>query len=424
VQSIYSKELLSIIFDSAIDGIIVINEKGEILMANPATKKLFGYEVEEMLGNNIRMLMPAHHSSKHDGYISGYMQTGERKIIGIGREVTGLRKDGSTFPFDLSVSELNLSDNQRLFAGTIHDISVQKEAQAKVEELNNQLEEKIIERTEQLDKVVSQLLQTNTALKNEISERKKIESKLIKSKEKVQTALESERNLYKMKSRFITTTSHEFRTPLSTILSSAKLIGRYSDENSQDNRLKHIRKIESSVKNLNSILYDLLTWNKLEENKIFSRPENFNLTVLAQEVLEEVKVDSKKDQNIYFEHEGKSCHVMLDPLLIKNILINLLSNALKYSKEGQSVYLKTQIYDNELYITVKDQGIGIPEEDRKHLFERFFRANNVEAIQGTGLGLNIVKKYVELMEGTIEFESTVDKGSIFYIFLPLPIKPY
>jgi signal transduction histidine kinase len=115
---------------------------------------------------------------------------------------------------------------------------------------------------------------------------------------------------------------------------------------------------------------------------------------------------------------------MLDPLLIKNILINLLSNALKYSKEGQSVYLKTQIYDNELYISVKDQGIGIPEEDRKHLFERFFRANNVEAIQGTGLGLNIVKKYVELMEGTIDFESTVDKGSIFKIFIPLQINPY
>ncbi len=424
MNNLYSKELLNIIFDSAIDGIIVINEKGEILMANPATKKLFGYEVEEMLGNNIRMLMPPHHSSKHDVYISGYMQTGERKIIGIGREVTGLRKDGSTFPFDLSVSELNFSENQRLFAGTIHDISVQKEAQAKIEELNSQLEEKIIERTEQLDKVVSQLLQTNTALKKEISERKKIESKLIKSKEKVQIALDSERNLYKMKSRFITTTSHEFRTPLSTILSSAKLIGRYSDENGQENRLKHIRRIENSVKNLNNILYDLLTWNKLEENKIFSRPENFSLRDMAQEVLEEVQAVSKKDQNIYFEHEGKSCQVVLDPILIKNILINLLSNALKYSKEGQSVYLKTQIFENELSITVKDEGIGIPEDDRKHLFERFFRANNVEAIQGTGLGLNIVKKYVELMEGTIDFESTVDKGSIFKIFIPLQINPY
>jgi signal transduction histidine kinase len=227
-----------------------------------------------------------------------------------------------------------------------------------------------------------------------------------------------------MKSRFITTTSHEFRTPLSTILSSAKLIGRYSDENGQENRLKHINRIETSVVNLNNIIHDLLTWSKLEENKIIFRPENFNLTDLAKEVLEEVQVVSKKDQNIYFEHEGKLCHVMLDPTFIKNILINLLSNALKYSKEGQSVFLKTKIFENELSITVKDQGIGIPEEDRKNLFERFFRANNVEAIQGTGLGLNIVKKYVELMEGTIDFESTVDKGSVFKIFIPLQINPY
>ena len=420
----YSKELLNIIFNNAIDGIIVINEKGEIQMANPATTRLFGYEVEEMLGNNIKMLMPSNHASNHDGYISRYKQTGERKIIGIGREVTGLRKDGSLFPFDLSVSELNFGENQRLFAGTIHDISAQKEAQAKIEELNSQLEARIVERTDQLAKVVSQLLQTNTALKNEISERKKIESKLIKSKEETQNALESERNLSKMKSRFITTTSHEFRTPLSTILSSAKLIGRYSDENGQENRLKHINRIETSVVNLNNIIHDLLTWSKLEENKINFRPENFNLTDLAKEVLEEVQVVSKKDQNIYFEHEGKLCHVMLDPTFIKNILINLLSNALKYSKEGQSVFLKTKIFENELSITVKDQGIGIPEEDRKNLFERFFRANNVEAIQGTGLGLNIVKKYVELMEGTIDFESTVDKGSIFKIFIPLQINPY
>jgi two-component system sensor kinase FixL len=417
VNLLNSSHFLKVIIENAIDGIIVIDEKGTIILANPSTYKLFAYEKGELEGKKINILMPGSFASRHDDYLNHYKNTGERKIIGIGREVVGMKKDGTFFPFNLSISEL-IINNVRYFAGTVHDISAQKEAQAKVEELNSILEARITERTEQLARVVNTLMETNKALRNEISERKNIELALLKSKEETQEALESEKNLSELKSRFITTASHEFRTPLSTILSSAKLIGRYADESGQESRMKHIKRIETAVKNLNNILYDLLTWNKFEENKILFRPVNFDLTELIKEVIEEVQIDSKIGQDIYYEHEGESKEIVSDPVFIKNILINLLSNAIKYSNEAQSVFVFSKIDASNIYLEVKDYGIGIPAEEQQFLFDRFFRANNVESIQGTGLGLNIVKKYVSSMNGEISFQSEQNKGSSFFIRIP------
>ncbi len=412
-----SSHFLKVIIENAIDGIIVIDENGTIILANPSTYKLFAYEKGELEGKKINILMPGRFASNHDDYLNHYKNTGERKIIGIGREVVGMKKDGTFFPFNLSISEL-IINNVRYFAGTVHDISAQKEAQAKVEELNSILEARITERTEQLARVVNTLMETNKALRNEITERKNIELALLKSKEETQAALESEKNLSELKSRFITTASHEFRTPLSTILSSAKLIGRYADESGQESRMKHIKRIETAVKNLNNILYDLLTWNKFEENKILFRPVNFDLTELIKEVIEEVQIDSKIGQDIFYEHEGESKEIVSDPVFIKNILINLLSNAIKYSNEAQSVFVFSKIDASNIYLEVKDYGIGIPAEEQQFLFDRFFRANNVESIQGTGLGLNIVKKYVSSMNGEISFQSEQNKGSSFFIRIP------
>jgi two-component system sensor kinase FixL len=417
VNLLNSSHFLKVIIENAIDGIIVIDENGTIILANPSTYKLFAYEKGELEGKKINILMPGRFASNHDDYLNHYKNTGERKIIGIGREVVGMKKDGTFFPFNLSISEL-IINNVRYFAGTVHDISAQKEAQAKVEELNSILEARITERTEQLARVVNTLMETNKALRNEITERKNIELALLKSKEETQAALESEKNLSELKSRFITTASHEFRTPLSTILSSAKLIGRYADESGQESRMKHIKRIETAVKNLNNILYDLLTWNKFEENKILFRPVNFDLTELIKEVIEEVQIDSKIGQDIFYEHEGESKEIVSDPVFIKNILINLLSNAIKYSNEAQSVFVFSKIDASNIYLEVKDYGIGIPAEEQQFLFDRFFRANNVESIQGTGLGLNIVKKYVSSMNGEISFQSEQNKGSSFFIRIP------
>lgn len=416
-------QILDTIFRTSVDAIVVINENGIIQMANPAIERLFGYSLNELLYKSVNILMHNRYAIAHDSYIKNYLNTDIKHIIGIGREVECQHKNGSIFPCDLSVSELMLEDGSRLFAGTIHDISVQKKAQATIRELNNHLEERIEERTAQLAKAINNLQKANAALRIEISERIIAEEELRKSKEEAQLLFLKEKELSDLKSRFISTASHEFRTPLSSILSSAKLIGRYQDEDGQEKRLKHISRIQSAVNSLNNILDDLLSWSKLEEGKILYNPVSFNLPELAIDALEEVQVFAKNNQQLIYNHIGDSGFVTLDPLYIKNILLNLLSNAVKYSGEGQVIQLESSFKDGKLHLKVKDKGIGIPIEDQAHLFDRFFRANNVSNIQGTGLGLNIVKKYIDIMEGNISFESDLKNGTVFHVTIPLKPQP-
>lgn len=242
----------------------------------------------------------------------------------------------------------------------------------------------------------------------DITERKKAETEAL-------NALQKERELNELKSRFVSMASHEFRTPLATILSSLTLIERYNKDGDEEKRAKHIARIKSSVGNLVSILNDFLSMDKLEEGMITNRPEKFDLTKLCQDIREEMQVMAKQGQIITYRHYGAATEVVLDEQLLRNILINLLSNAVKYSDEGKVVSFETVLRDNQLELTVTDQGIGIPIEDQQHVFSTFFRANNVTNIQGTGLGLNIVKKYLDLMGGQINFVSEPQKGSIFKV---------
>lgn len=354
---------LQAIIDTATDGIITIDERGIVETINPAGATLFGYEPEEIIGENIYVLMPQPHRSHHDQYVQNYLKTGNKKIIGIGREVHGLRKDGSTFLLRLSVAEVQL-ENRRIFTGIIHDLS---------------------------DRVLA------------------IEA---------QRALEEEKELNELKSRFVSMASHEFRTPLTSILSSATLISKYTDESTQAKRIKHVHRIQSSVRNLTNILNDFLSLSKLEEGKIAHNPNYFNLKPSIEEVIEEVEAMMKPQQKIVYQHNGQTDSIFLDEKLLHNILSNLLSNALKYSNEGQTIDLSSRVTDVSITIKVQDYGIGIPPKDQIRLFKRFFRAENVANIQGTGLGLNIVKRYLKLMGGTITFESQLNQGTTFTVVFP------
>ena len=420
IKSLNSDAVLRLqaIIETAIDGIITIDETGSIETVNPAAARLFGYEPEELPGKNIRVLMPNPFRHQHDSYISRYMNTGEARIIGIGREVSGMRKDGSTFPLRLAVSEV-LLENKRIFTGIIHDLSHVKEAEKKIQKLNEELEEKVIERTEELASVVNKLLNTNKKLQYEIAERKSAESALRESTKEIQKSLEKEKELSELKSRFVSMASHEFRTPLSTILSSISLLSRYTESNQQDKREKHINRIKSAVRNLNGILNDFLSLSKLEEGKIENQPFEFDIQELCPEVIDEIQGMLKDNQTIIHEGLGKPVLVKWDKRLVKNILFNLLSNAIKYSDEGKVIYLKERLKDDYLLIDIIDQGIGIPEADQPHLFTRFFRAANSMNIQGTGLGLNIVKRYIDLVGGSITFESQLNEGTTFTVCLPL-----
>ena len=242
-----------------------------------------------------------------------------------------------------------------------------------------------------------------------------------KEQDQVQRALEHERELNILKSRFVSTASHEFRTPLSTILSSVSLLSRYETKQDQIKREKHIERIKSSVKNLTGILNDFLSLDKLETGVVKSKPERFELMAFIQEICDQVAPTLKTHQHIRYHHQGDK-EVLLDKHILTNVLLNLLSNASKYSGEGKAIDLTSRFTDGNLVISVKDQGIGISKEDQKHLFKRFFRSNNAINIAGTGLGLNIVKKYVALLDGEIDFYSELGTGSTFNVKLTQPIK--
>ena len=392
---------LKSIIDTAIDGIITIDKHGLIDTINPSASEIFQYKQAELAGKNVSVLMNSDHRKKHDGYLHRYLETKIPRIIGIGREVTGRKKDGTIFPFRLAVSEFILHD-RIMFTGIIHDLTQTKDAENKLKVLNELLENKIQQRTEELETAINRLLKTN--------------SKLEEREKELNEALKKEMELNDLKSKFVSIASHEFRTPLSTILSSASLIGRYQTAEQQVNRDKHIDKIKSAVNNLNGILSDFLDLSKLEEEKTHVNLEETKLEPLIADIFSEVagilKPSLKLDSIIPTDFT-----LLTDKRTLKNILFNLTSNAIKYSENG-TISVKAIDNNGRVIISVSDEGMGIPEEDHKHLFQRFFRASNVEGIQGTGLGLSIVKNYVELLKGEITYQSVLGKGSTFVIVLP------
>ena len=542
---------LDAVFDTATDGIIIIDETGLMELVNTSAANLFGYAIEELIGKNVSTLMPSPHRGLHNGYLDNYLRTGERKIIGIGREVHGMRKDGILFPFRLSISEVILKD-RRIFTGIIHDLTEQKHfeqalneekeraqnyldiantlivvvnpeeqielinekgcemlgyseqqlndknwfdlclepetrdkyrslfrnvmeerhevpeyieniiivngghkrliafrnsllrdktgkpvaiissgvditeqraAEERIKQLNAELEQRVEQRTEELASAVNQLLNINKKLETEIQERKVIEAALRQSEQELRGLYEKEKELSDLKSRFVAMASHEFRTPLSTILSSADLLDSYNSTEQHEKRLKHSARIKSAVSNLTSILNDFLSLSRLEEGKIQCQLVACDLSDFCQEILDEVGPLLKPGQTLDYNPPQNNTIIWIDKKILKNILYNLLSNAIKYSAEGQAIECRMSITEQELRITIRDYGIGIPEEEQQHLFTRFFRAHNVENIQGTGLGLNIVKRYLDLLDGNISFESATGKGSTFSIGIPLGERP-
>ncbi|WP_417940884.1 ATP-binding protein [Flavobacterium sp. RS13.1] len=391
-----NQALLNAIIENAIDGIITINEKGIVESINPSACRLFLYNPEEVIGKNISLLMPSPDREKHDSYIQNYISSGIPHIIGHDRDVLGRKKDGNIFPFRLGVSEVKF-EGERIFAGFIHDMSHQKEAENRLMQYTQHLEELVKDRTETLNETIQALTAT---------------------KEEVSNTLEKEKELNKIKSRLLSMASHEFRTPLSTIQLSTALLQRYVESINNPKIETHILKIKSAIVNLTAILNDFLLLEKTESNKITLEISTFNLQDFIKEIIGELKLLTKKKQKIISIRNTEIILVKLDKNLLKNCIINLVSNAIKYSGEETEIELSTSITDTMVTINVKDNGIGIPEEDHKHLFEAFFRAHNTGNIPGTGLGLHIVSRYVSLMNGTISFQSTVDKGTLFTIELP------
>jgi PAS domain S-box-containing protein len=410
-MSIVSNDAFREIFQSMTEGIIVVDANGHVLVANPVAEEMFGYEKDEINGMVLENLLPERYRNKHLSFRADFNSRPAPRRMGIGRDLAALKKDGTEFPVEISLSFSTAAGNFIAIA-FITDITLRKKAELALKRGEEQLimyaaelEKKVELRTRDLNESVRNL-------EREISERKKAE-------EEARKALERERELNELKSKFVSIASHEFRTPLSTILSSTSLIEQYNAKGESEKISKHSLRVRSSVNHLTAILNDLLSLGKLEEGKVEIKGELIDLESLFTDVKEELKMQLKEDQEILLAHQQADRTMFTDGRILRNILFNLLSNAIKYSESGKRIYLTQEIADPTwVRIAIKDEGIGIPEEDKKHLFERFFRASNASNIPGTGLGLNIVRRYVELLGGTIQFSSKHNEGTTFVLTIP------
>lgn len=397
------------LFENATEGLVITKSDGRILMVNPAACRMFQYSKEELIGQPIELLIPAHYREQHVALREEFYKDPGNRAMGHGRDLNGERKNGTLFPVEISLSTY-LHNNYRYAIAFIVDITRRKE-----------IEQNMLLQQQQLEIATTDLKKLNVELEGKVEERtailKEAMERLERSQAELSEALDKERQLNEIKSRFVSMASHEFRTPLSTVLSSASLLSKYTSSEEQDKRLRHIDKIKGAVKHLNDLLEDFLSLGKLEEGKIGVSLQPFNLDEVLQDTVDEMKTLAKEGQLITC-HCNAADTIISDKKLVKYILINFLSNAIKFSDEGARIIVSKEVKNGTAAITVTDEGIGISPEDREHLFSSFFRGRNVQNIQGTGLGLHIVKRYVDLLQGSISVQSELGKGTTITFTIP------
>lgn len=378
------KKNIHIIADNVIDSIIAIDEKGIINYINPATEKIFGYPIKELLGRSVNMLMPMPYDRDHNQYIQKYLKTGIKNIIGIGRETVGKRKDGSIFPISLAISEIK-SDNKSIFVGVIQDITERKEAGKKVEEARD-------------------------------------------------AAIEAS----KAKSNFLANMSHEIRTPMNTIIGISDVLNENNNNKEYHEYLEILRK---SGEHLLSLINDVLDISQIEAGHMKLKKDYFHLSALLKKTYDilRMKANEKGLDISYHIYQDVPDYLIGDSSKLNQILINLINNAIKFTQAGEiKIYVKkinhgdifssscrygdrsedTTQDNNDINILfeVEDTGIGIPQDSLEVIFNNFVQVDNSSTREygGTGLGLAISKKLVELMDGNIWVESEVGRGSKFY----------
>lgn len=499
--------IFQVLFETASEGLVVSDRTGLIRLCNPRICEMFGYTKEELVGQPIELLLPLDLRKIHEQHRDHYFKDPVRRTMGIGLDLEAQRKNGQCFPIEVSLNHFK-SDGELYVMALLTDITQRKSAEQQLSELNKALEQKVEQRTKELQNsqqlyreiarnfpngtinvfdhdlnyvfaegsdlyrfgVTSDQLVGTSYIKSlpqqvasdieiklqeafqgknqtfevllkrgayqlnvvglkddqgEIQQILVVEQNITKQKEAEQNmakALERERELSDLKSRFVSMASHEFRTPLSTILSSTNLATKYVDGQHIENTHKHLKRIKTSVQNLTGILNDFLSLSKLEEGKTTLQIEPIVVRDFMTDLVEEMQELSKDGQIIETQFKLGITDMLMDRALLKNMGMNLISNAIKYSEEHKPILVDIKTHQDQFIMTVKDQGIGIPEREQKHLFERFFRATNVSNIQGTGLGLNIVKKYLDLLHGDIKIESTFGQGTVVTITFPISSK--
>ena len=350
------------LFDHAREGLVLTDIRGLIELVNPRFLEIFGYKDEkEVLGQPIEIVLPSQMRQKHISQRHDYYKQPRNIHMGQDRFLQGQKKDGTLIFIEVSLSHFKNEEGELKVLGFVVDI-----------------DERVMTKKE----------------------------------------LDKERELNDLKSRFVSMVSHEFRTPLSSIHSSAILLGKYTRTDQQKNREKHLERIKKSVTNLVAILDDVLSLQKIEEDKIEYDLRKVMIPELMHDICEEMQGIATDGKKISYQHFGEALFYT-DQKMLYHITCNLISNALKYSKRNGLIWVIGQVENSEFILKVKDKGIGIPDRDQDKLFDRFFRATNAVNIEGTGLGLSIVNRYVEMLKGSISFSSKENEFTTFIVRLPL-----
>jgi PAS domain S-box-containing protein len=359
-----SEGRLRAIVETAVDGIITIDEQGLILSFNPAAARLFGYGSQEVLGQNVKMLMPAPYHDEHDGYLASHRTTGLKKIIGIGREVIGRRKDGSTFPMDLAVSETIL-DDRRIFTGIIRDITLQKQ-----------------------------------------------------QRHDLQQAKQAAEEASRAKDHFLAVLSHELRTPLTPVLGAVQLLE--SEQSLSPEAEEAVAMIRRNIQLEARIIDDLLDLTRITRGKVELRLEVVDAHASLRHALEvwQQQIETK-GLELTLHLAAKRHHIRADPTRLQQVYWNLIGNAVKFTSAGNPIILRSaNSADGRLIVQVSDRGIGIDAELLPRLFNAFEQGERAVTRRygGLGLGLSISKALVEMHRGTLSAASEgTGKGATFTV---------
>jgi PAS domain S-box-containing protein len=404
------KSHMTSLFENATEGILLTDKEGRIVLANPAAQRIFEYDEDDLIGEKVEVLLPMKSRHSHEKLREGFYQHPSNRMMGSGRDLYAQRKSGTLFPVEVSLSSYTQQSQQYVIAFIV-DITQRK-----------QIEDSIIRHQKELEKVTSEVRRMNIELEGKVEERtvilKEALQRLELSQAELSEALDKEKQLNEIKSRFVSMASHEFRTPLSAILSSASLLKKYTTTEQQSNRDKHTRRIQEAVKHLNDLLEDFLSLGKLDEGKIGALYAPVDLPEVLSETIDDMRGILKEGQQMDYAHEGAT-EIESDKKLLKNILINLIGNAIKFSPENGHIKVRSEVANGRAAFSVSDEGIGISKEDQQHLFTSFFRGHNAMNIQGTGLGLHIVKRYTDLLDGSIHLESELGEGTTITIKIPV-----
>jgi PAS domain S-box-containing protein len=349
--------------DTVLDGLITINQTGAIQSFNPAAERIFGYRPEEVMGQNIKILMPDPYHTAHDGYLKNYMTTGEKKVIGIGREVSAKRKDGRIFPMELGINEMKVTGT-RMFVGTIRDISTRKNAE------------------HQIQQHMTALRRSNQELDD-----------------------------------FAYIASHDLKEPLRGLSNNARFLQEDLASHLDPAVAKRLDRMTYLCERMEKLVNDLLYFSRLGRQELAVQESNLNNTINDIELMMETTL---QENNAKIQILETLPTIVCDLPRITEVFRNLITNAVKYNnKPEKRIEIGSTVMDDERVFYVRDNGIGIPEQFYTDIFRIFKRLNNEEDdVKGTGVGLTFVKKIIERHGGRIWLESEINKGTAFYFTIP------